>query len=380
MTLLNFVGFETGQIGADGGQWEEYSRVGATTTSIDSSIKRTGGYSAKVNPTTTAVGYYEIAQYAATGERGLFNSATLWYQFYIYITTLPASNSEELMSAHDISNFYKFALRVNSTGKLMAFASDGTTQLGIDGATTISTTTWYKIGVKVGTGASAAYEVKINDSSELSGTGNLGTSNNARLTIGKRTNRNGNSVVYNYDDVAIDNADYPTTAQCKAMLVNADGALTVWTIGAGSGDKWQQVDDLPNDGDTSYLLSTVVIGEAYTAALQSTAAAGISGTILAVKACGVFKRNTTTSEVDLRFRSATTNSDAPNYNAGASYAAIFKLFTTDPATSAAWLLPALDSIEVGGVSSNTSYQIRGTMFCALVWYIPAGARNYGFIF
>src|SRR3990167_2276931 len=124
MTLLNFIGFETGQIGADGGQWEEFSRVGATTTSIDSSIKRTGGYSAKVNPTTTAVGYYEIAQYAATGERALFNSATLWYQFYIYITTLPASNSEELMSAHDISNFYKFALRVNSTGKLMAFASD----------------------------------------------------------------------------------------------------------------------------------------------------------------------------------------------------------------------------------------------------------------
>ena len=378
MAFVNICGFEAGDP-----DWETFD-AGSGTFSVQTSIKRTGAYALRINPTTTLTGRVRLQGLGTTGpEDAAINVATCYYRFYFYVATLPSANSEEICQVFNTTGVLKFTARITSAGKLQAYSNDGTTQLGSDGATTLSLNTWHRIELSVGTGASAAYEVKIAGTSELSGTGNLGTGNNGGFSIGKVTNRNGQSVDYYYDDVAIDNAAYPGISQCKIMIPSADGNYTTFTIGAGSGDKWEQVKGIPPDGDTTYLVSTLVIGEAYTAAMQSCAQAGIAPiSINAAKAIIVTKSNTGgASNGYLRLRSNTTDSNTTVAFVGSVYTNYAKIFTTDPATSAAWTTGGLDGAEVGCVIDETTDGRRLTTCYLMVDYVPlATARSYGYIF
>ena len=378
MTTLNFVGWETGyQLFTFNNMGEAYT--GAGTASISSVSKRSGAYSLIVNPTTTAVGYAVIGTQPATGGAGLaYNEPTIYARFYHNPATLPAANNEEIFVARTTAAAYKFALRINSSGKLMAFASDGTTQLGSDGTTTVQL--WDRIECKVGTGAAADYEVLINGVSELSGTGNLSTTNNGDIAVGKVTNRNSQSVVFYYDDVLISNSAYPGDSKCKIMIPNGDGTYTAWTIGAGGGADWENVDEVPNDGTTTYLLSTLTIGEASTVTIESAATAGISGTILAVKPISIHSRVTLSASPKLRFRSGATEVDSAAISQGTGAFVAASVNVTDPNTSAAWELAALSSLEVGMVGGSSSRQTVMTSDYVMVEFIAGGARSYGYIF
>lgn len=376
MSTLNFMGFESGST------TEPYVIFGACT--VVTNIKRTGDYSLKIAKVTTAAPYCDTGSYTATGQQtssGLAGSlTTMWRRVWIYIDALPGASSEEILSARNGANL-KMALRINNSGNLMAFASDGTTQLGSDGATTLSTGTWNRLDVKVSKGVNAAYEIKVNGVSELSGTGNVGDTYNSGWVLGAYNNRNGQSYTIYYDDVNDDDADYPANSQCLGMYPGADGNYVTWTVGAGPADKWDCLNDRPHDGDTSYLLSTATIDQAYTAALATNAS--ITGLVRAVKSTTVMKRNAIGASMALRLRSGSTDSDADAYGAGAGYASIGKVYVTDPATSAAWTLGALANIQVGGVEKSATAASRMTFACAMVEFeilTGNGARNWGTIF
>jgi hypothetical protein len=354
MALLNFTGFETG----DG---TELSAVSGTA-SIQNSTVRTGGYAVRANPTTTATGFVRVGAPAAGGNNTQYATATAYITFYFRYATKPASNSEPFFSAVDNLPNDKLSLRLNSSGNATVHNAAGT--LIATGSTVLAVNTWYRIDVKVGTGGSGAWEVKINGVSEASGTASLGINDNSFILLGKHVNVNGQTVDFFYDDVWIDNAAFPTgEVAVQVMQPDGDGSSTDWT-GA-----YTAVDELPHNSDTDFI-STSTSGHVELVTLESAAAAGITGTVLAVKSIGIVRDEGGSSAFNIRLRSGGTNSNTSNNDPGTNYSLRSKVNETDPATSAAWLLAALDSIEVG-VVANAAVAHRCTMLCAMVAYTPA---------
>jgi hypothetical protein len=370
MALINFCGFENGDLTEAAASSGTLS-VGAVVT------PRSGDYCLRVNPTTTATGIFNLNTYASSGASNNISLTTLWASCWFRVETLPSADSEECFATFAASSVRKLQFRITSTGTIDAYNADGTTLLA-SGTTVLSTGVWYRVewkcGIESGGGSNAPYELKINGVSEYSGTnGVLGTGNCAVVRLGKVANRNGRSIDLYYDDLILDDADYPsTTLSTTAKVIRLDpndaGNTSGWT---GS---YTDVDDVPHDSDTTYI-STSTSAAAHTVALEDAATAGITGTVHAVKSQAIAREEpSVTSALNLRLRSNTTDNDTANLNLSTSYAMVAKVYTTDPATSSAWALSALDSVQVG-VEANAAVEHRCTMLCAMVLFTPASNAN-----
>ena len=349
MTILNFLGFETGDL------TEGTSSSG--TVSVQSTVVRSGGYAFRSNPTTTGAGRLDLGGLSAAGAIAGFNVATIYETVYFRYATRPASADEPIIRHISQLGALKFELRLNSSGQLAAY--DSALTLLATGATVLAADTWYRIEVSVGTGTSAAWEVKINGVSEISGTANLTTSNVSDCRLGKSINRNGNTVDFFYDDVCFDDAAYPGAGQVFRMDADNNGAYTAWT------GVYTDVDDIPHDSDTTYL-SNATSGNAETVTLESGASAGLVGTPKSVKSCAIVRDEGGSSAIQVRLRSATTDNDTTSSDPGATYVLRALVYNTDPATGAAWLAAALDSLEVG-VDNAASVAARCTALSVMVW-------------
>ena len=168
------------------------------------------------------------------------------------------------------------------------------------------------------------------------------------------------TVDYVFDDVLISNSAHPAAGGSVLLKARGDGNYTTWTIGAGSGDKWQQVDDdPPGDSDTTYLVSTLSVGNAYTALMTQNATSGVSGTINSIRAIARCKRDGASSGTyNVRVRSGGTDSDTANILSGTGYLYNDLYLDTDPATSAAWLDSAINVVEMGAVEAETTDKTR----------------------
>ena len=347
MAIINICGFELGSI-------LEFFEL-YNTASIQTTTKRTGSYALRVNPVGAGTGWVYIRSIQPDGLETTINSASVYARFYFRVDTLPAANSEEFMEIRS-SNIILTG-RIKSDGKLQLYASNGTTQIGSDSSTALVTGTWYRIDIKFISGSSC--ELRINGTSEI--TGVPGTDTVSNITLGKLADRNNQSVDFYYDDVAIDTAEYPPPGAIEVMQVEADGNYTAWTIGAGSGDKWQQIDEIPYDSDTSYLVSTLNINDAYTAALKSATSEDISGTINTIKSIIICKQDGAVGGTYARrLRSNTTDSDGANATSVSVYGAGSRMFATDPATGVAWTVSGLNSVEIGVVEKESINKTRIT--------------------
>lgn len=340
---INIIGFESGSL--DPEPWT-YSG----TVSISSTTVRTGGYSLRVNPTTTATGLYRVGCFTSAGGRDVACSvATLYTRFYFRYATKPASGSEILYQSRTSADGVKFSLRLNSSGNLLAYDSAGS--LLATGSTALSQDTWYRIEVRVETGASVGWEAKLNGTSEISGTGaNLGTSNNGRLFLGKTTDVSGQSIDFFYDDFSLDDAEYPGEGKIVRLVPNANGSTMQWSTGTGSSN-YLEVDDVPV-GVGSYVKNTGAANEVALFDLTDSATAGISGTIRAVRPLLLARLDATgTSAFSLRTRSGTTNTDLATVALTTGGAYISTTYATDPDTAGAWSTSAIDALEVGGIET-----------------------------
>lgn len=365
MAFLNGTGLETGDFG------ECDTTTG--TVSVVSSPVRSGSYSGRFNPTTTAVGRFTLG--GPNGSNNL-NVANIYARGYLYITTLPAASSEEIMSFVFGGATYKMAVRVTSAGNLQAYDSSGTSQMGSDGATTLALAKWYLIEVLCGTGAAASWEIKIDGVSELSGTGNLATTNNGLVHFGKATNRNGQSIDMYWDDIALSDSAYPGAGAVARMEIDGTGAAATWTDGAGT---WPtNVAEVPSDGNTSYILSTLTDGQASTGSLESTSSAGISGTINFVKPVArVLRDGAANGTFNTRVRSGGSNSDSADIASVSAYRYIGHISATDPSTAVAWTTTGLDSAEAGVVEAETTDRTRCSTIYLMVDFVAASGPPVG---
>lgn len=357
MAYLNVVGFETGDTS------ELDSSSG--TVSVQSTVKRTGGYAFRSNPTTTAAGNGVIRKMTTDGSKTNLNASALWVGFGFRVDTLPASASEEFAKVTPSSGTHP-RFRITSAGKIAVY---GDTTLLATGTAVLTTGVWYWIEFRVNTTAGGTYEVRVDGPVDINGTyatgfgGGAGAATFTQMLVGKIINRNGNSVDFFYDDIAISDSAYPGTGEVRILKPNATGNYTAWTNGAGTAPT--NVAEVPHDSDTGYITSSTS-GQAETEALDSASTGGIVGTIQTVKSVVIVRDEAVGSSVSLRTRSSTTDQDLTGYPPGTTYFVLAKMNDTDPATGSAWTTGGLDSLEIG-VLNNANVAVRCTAIFAMVF-------------
>jgi hypothetical protein len=152
----------------------------------------------------------------------------------------------------------QWTLRINASG-LMEVRTGGTggTVLGTS-VVALSLGAWSFVEVEINVNSSGHYEVWIDGTSVLSGSGNTrgGTANNYVTNILNGGNSNVNntdySALYNIGDTAASTATRLGPVKPYLLVATGDGNATAWT--ANTGTRWQAIDEVPtNDGDTTYI-------------------------------------------------------------------------------------------------------------------------------
>lgn len=357
MAVLTFTGFESGVLAH-----ESVSNSG--TLSLQSSVVRTGGYALLVNPTTTGTGYYVLARPATDGTPAAINVAIIYARFYFRWGTLPSSGDEEIFHTSRLN------VRLDHNGKLLTYTSSGT--LLSTGTTALSSGTWYRIEVKISiVSTTLSYEVKINGSSEYTGTTSVTSgSTTGTVALGKFADHNGQSVAFYYDDVLISDSAYPGDGQCVCLIPTGPGAQGFWS---GS---YTSLTDIPSDGDTSYI-SDGSGDNASLFTLTTAETAGINNTVAAVKTVQVSRYVTFGSGTGAKTRvyADSTFLDSATHPLTAAYAAYQFLQELEPSNDFAWTPTELDTLQIGPVSGSGSHPVRCSSLYAMVDHQPSAPTN-----
>src|SRR5207244_8096418 len=91
------------------------------------------------------------------------------------------------------------------------------------GSTTITSAQQFTIRVKIGTGQVAGWEVQVGGVLEISGTGNLGVTNNGAINLGGKSAA---TALCYYDNVYVNQQVYPFTAATGNVQFQIDGLNT----------------------------------------------------------------------------------------------------------------------------------------------------------
>jgi len=366
MAIVNFTGFETGD-------FSEGALSG--TGSIQTTVKRTGSYALRINPATTGAGSASIYGHNADGIGANFSIANLFLTVYFRYATKPSSNSEEIMSFQSGLSTLEGTLRLNSDGTLSIYAADGTT-LHATGTAVLAANTWYRLEVNWNNTANTQ-EVKVDGTVDISGTITI-SANLSRVHLGKRANRNGNTVDYFYDDACVSDSAYPGAGEVKIAVPIGAGAASGWDDGTGT--TFAEVDEIPpgSDGttDTSYI-GTDLNGDNqdHTFDMQSWATIGGAGDIGAVKTMVLARTDSTTDTSSVAHRRLFNGSgfELTARELVTTYQLYAKIDETDPSGSGAITSADFDSIEVGMAANTIAQTQRFTVAYLTVWSAGAAA-------
>lgn len=365
MARLNICGFETGDLS------EVAIQAGSPTASTTQ--KRTGAYSLRLNPTSSAVGVL-VQGLASTADPAPFGTDGVYIRFYLYIATLPGATRTISKVRNAIAN-QGTKLEMLSTGAIrMNYINSSFTkvQVGVDSAA-LATGTWHLIEQQV-TGASSGtnYTVacRVNGVSLGSASGlSLASPNPTTIqdfTLGESNDGAASYDLY-FDDIAIDDSAYPGPGEVHILKPRAAGSSAQWSTGTSA--LFSAVNEVPNDGDTSYI-KDATSGHVSSFAMDSSATGGVSGTIPVVKTVAIVRDEGGASGVKVRLRNSATSNDTTALDPGSSYVALARLDATNPNGGGSWSTSVLDTIECG-VVNNASVAARATAIYAMVECVPA---------
>ena len=152
-----------------------------------------------------------------------------------------------------------------------------------------------------------------------------------------------NIILYN-ETGAAPNAKTPET-RIFAELPTGAGATTAWTPSAGA--NWQNVDEEPNDGDTTYNSAAAAgLDDLYAFPASQVPAAT---TIYAVASEIVARKDDAgLNNIDTLIKSgATTYANGDTFGLTSTFQRFRSIMTTDPATGAAWTVSAANAAQLG---------------------------------
>lgn len=370
MALRAFTGFEYGVLNTSAvGSNLDVGGSGTGATIVTTSPK-SGTYCGRINA-STGQNYFTLLDYTTIGTavENTFNIASSYIQFYFKYATKNTTGKSLIASISDTGGVTKIFIHLGSDGKLIAIASDNTTVIE-NGSTILSADTWYKINLRCDTGATAVYELKVDDAVELSGTYNLTTNNATYYSFGSVASLT-EAVDFFYDDIILDDAAYPDgNAVVKAILPIANGSTMSWSAGTNTSD-YTQIDAIPLDVNEYIMSPTTGNPNLALFDMEACATKEISGTILGLKALATTRENTSvTSSTILRVKSGATNSDNSAYNGGTAFVGRAKLLPLDPNTSSAWTTTTIDAVEIG-LLENNAVSNRCCSIVGMVAYIPS---------
>lgn len=360
MAYLNICGAETG----DGA--ETYNGSLAAGVTVTGTNKRTGSYCYRTNATGSGVAAQPFRGLSSTGVAANWAAATVYSTLHLRVETLPSADEEECYAifSDDTGADFSVTLRLTSAGIVKLYKGDlfGTQSLVATGTTSLSTGSYYRIDFKMGTGGSAAYELKINGAAEFSGTTALSTATTwLYCQIGKTINRNGRSVDYYWDDLAWRDDDWVGAGEVRAIRPNGAGTeSTGWASGTGS--TYAEVDEVTPDGDSTYLKS-IAAGDVRNFTLEDSSTAGITGTVGVVKFCAITRNEGGAPSGHVRW--GKTSISASTSTSTAAFPASYGLIA---GISSTWTTTAdVDALILGVAQVGTSLAARCTALYAMVW-------------
>lgn len=271
--------------------------------------------------------------------------------FAFKITTIGSAVSD--ICAFTDAGTNQVELRLVNDGTLRV-TRNGTT-LGTS-ASAISAGTWYFIEFKVFINdTTGTYEVKVDGSSWLSGTGadtkNTTTAgaNQVRLGI---VNGTAGSSFYDYDDVYIcdgsggSNNDFLGDVRVDCYLPNGNGNSSQLTGSDGnSTDNYALVDESSVNGDTDYVQSsTSGQKDTYAFPNMSHSPTNIFGVQVNMMAK---KDDSGARSICSVTRSGGSDTDGSAFAIPTSYVDIAQIVETDPNTASAWGTAGFNAAEFG---------------------------------
>lgn len=340
MALLNFSGFEF--------QTEAEHESGAGTRSIDTSVYRWGSSSLLVNPADGATtGVVQIRKATTTGAFTNISESELFVGKWFRFGGFPSSLNEPTLAFHTGIG-HKLEVRINSDGTLSLYDSTG----ALLGTTswTASIGQWYFLEASCATGSPAAYTLRIDTVTVLSGTSNLGATVNQQVRLGKWVNRNSKGYTMNLDTHYLATGGFLGPVHATLLIPTGNGTYTAWT------GNYTAVDDIPVD-DADYCVSTRVADEAESFTVGSLTA---KGTILGVKVIGRVLRDAgSNGSVRLRTRHEGANYDtSADFASSSSWTSLFNIFETQPGGALAWTKAAVQALECGIVEKSATAASR----------------------
>lgn len=361
-TPQNIIGFETGDINEAG------TITGAFVT-VQSTIKRSGSYALRINPGTGNTSYYRVASPSLAGLTTAITSSQIYCSFYFYYTTKATSgNAAPIFATNTGSSANRMETRLTGDGTLAVY--DASLNLQATGTTVLAVSTWYRIDVLSTAGASAAYELKINGSTELSGTMDQSANANFYAVFGKTSNPGNQAVDYYYDDVWIDSSDYAPPGYRIGIMKPASDDSTTWS------GTYADIDEVPIS-TSDFISSNGISNATYNMQSLLSASIPVNISIHSVKAYTYSAEILPTSNTfSIGIRSGSTNSMTTNSNPNASAVEVSKIYTVDPNTTATWTTLGLQAAKLRvneGTAGVTTMRVYAGYF--IVAYTPSRTFN-----
>lgn len=365
-----------GMMGADTGDVLSWWRTGGTVTANYTTDKFDGLYSFRCHPTTTAVGYCCVGIIIAAGTLSInAGQVQTCFSAKIKIPVLPAANHEQVMGIAVSTLVPELSVVVTSAGKLQIRGPAGA-QIGSNSSVTVSTGSWYTLALGY-IHSTTTVTLHVDGTQEISATHSGTVANMDVGWCGKLTDMNGQTIEVLVDLAAWGNAvgDRVDPAAVMSLIVANGDSVNNWTGG------FADVDEVPQDGDTSYVEILASVGELpETFTLQNaadgTVAINAGSTITALMGEIICRRGAAGSGGYVRVTSGATNSDSTlladyptTYTIGSAQD---RMLVTDPDTGVAWTVSGVDGVIVGPVSENLG-SIRCTAVRAHVLFVPAAA-------
>lgn len=380
MSLVNFTGFESDATG-EFIESKEFDPGSTGSLTVSTSDPHSGDRCLEVdhegNGTNEA--HLELrGQSDATGAPADFSAEDAYFTCYLKILEAPSAEGDVVwfhMFRFAGSPFIKGGLGYNYQRKIVLEGAYGYTLE--TGTTVLNVGQWYRIQARFGTNSAegeddAPYEVRIDGVTEFSGTGDLDHRPTVTCWIIAPTDME-SSFHFRLDDASISDSGFIDASACALMQADSAGTHTGWT------GTYQDVDENPHDGDTTYLGSSANAKE--TVNLESATSAGIptGAEILAIRALNVV-RHVSGVGTNMRYiarsnsveDTTSTDEDPEDY-----YVARGKVHETDFGNNNdPWTISSLNSLEAG-VHFNAIFGagIRCTQIAVSVLYEPPAIQS-----
>jgi hypothetical protein len=269
--------------------------------------------------------------------------ATIHVAFALKMNTVPGGDTA-LIYFRDESSTNIF-LEITATGAIKLVR--GFTDL-VTGTTTLSAGTWYHFAIKYfANNSTGTFELRLNGSvtPEINfGPGNtINTSNAYTSAISLR----GAFERFAFDDfvIADDTGSQPFLGDYDVYSIFPDGAGASAQFTPSAGSNFENVDENPNDGDTTYNESSTT-GHKDRFTMGNVPAD--TDTIYAVQV-GAFAKKTDVGsrELNVLAHDGTTEGAGPDIALTTAYGWVIGMFEDHPSGAAAWTESEVNSMEAG---------------------------------